>query len=181
MMRLKKNANIDTNISLENKLKQLNDIGEHKVYVLKCSTALANYLMKHNREQDALNVMKRAFEHDFSKLNKDEFYGMAKFADDMQALKDPKAKTSTEKEYYINIHRSRNKHHPEYWENLKEMTELDIMELACDWCSRSEQFQTNVIEFLETRQETQFHFPKDAYENIKKYLLIITDEIKKER
>lgn len=181
MRRLKKNANINKNISLNNKLKQLNDIGQHKMYVLKCSTALSNYLMRNDREQEALNVMKRAFEHDFSKLTEEEFYGMAKFADEMQGLKDPNSKISIEKEHYINLHRNRNKHHPEYWKDINDMTELDIMELACDWCSRSEQFNTNVIEFLENGQKNRFNFPKDIYENIKKYLLIITEELKKER
>ena len=52
MKRLKKKSNIDKNIPLENKLKQLNDIGQHKTYILTCSTALANYLMENNREQD---------------------------------------------------------------------------------------------------------------------------------
>lgn len=180
MKRLKKKSNIDKNIPLENKLKQLNDIGQHKTYVLKCSTALANYLMENNREQDALNVMKRAFEHDFSKLTDEEFYGMAKFVNEMQVTTDSNS-GSEEKEYYIDLHRNNNKHHPEYWTNINDMTELDIMELACDWCSRSVQFNTDIIEFLEDVQETRFHFPEGIYNNIKKYLLIITEEVKKER
>lgn len=180
MRRLKKIANSNKNIPLNNKLKQLNDIGQHKIYVLKCSIALANYLMKNNREQEALNIMKRAFEHDFSKLTDEEFYGIAKFADEMQITKDSN-NISEEKEYYINLHRDNNKHHPEYWTNIHDMTELDIMELACDWCSRSEQFNTDVIEFLEDGQKTRFHFPEHIYNNIEKYLLIITEELKKER
>ena len=67
--------------------------------------------MENNREQDALNVMKRAFEHDFSKLTDEEFYGMAKFVNEMQVTTDSNS-VSEEKEYYIDLHRDNNKHHP---------------------------------------------------------------------
>lgn len=181
MNRLKRLSNMGENISLTNKIKQLQDIGEHKIFVIKCCNLLAQYLLENGREKDALDIMKRGFSHDMSKLSEQEFYGMAEFADDMKSLKNSKEKISPEKEFIINIHRDNNKHHPEYWDNINDMTELDIMELACDWCARSEQFGTDVIEFLETRQETQFHFPKEIYNNIETYLKIIVKLIKKER
>lgn len=180
MKRLTKLSQIDKNIPLKDKLTQLKDIGEHKIYMLKCCNLLAAYLFENQMEDIALELMKRGFSHDMSKLSDEEFYGMAKFANDMDALKDPKKQISSEKEIYINMHRDNNKHHPEFWDDITEMTTLDIMELCCDWCARSEQFKTDVIEFLQTRQKTQFNFPENIYREIEKYLLIIVDQIKKE-
>lgn len=162
-------------VSLENKLKQLNDISEHKILVFKYCSKLSNFLFEKNQDELALKLMTRGFSHDISKLNNDEFYGMAMFADDTKSLKDPKEKVSDEKEIYVNLHRDRNRHHPEYWDDADDMKLIDILELCCDWCARSEQFGTDVIEFLETRQDTQFNFSPEIYGEIKKYLILLTN------
>lgn len=175
MKRLIKHSEIDKNISLENKLKQLKDIIIHKEYIIESCGILAKYLFKTGRENEALDLMKRAFSHDISKLSDSEFYGMAKYVNEM-GLKNTNNDISTEKEKYINMHRNKNKHHPEYWDSPTEMYELDIMELVCDWFARSTQFNTNAIEFLYSQQETRFHFPKEIFNKIEKYLNILIQE-----
>lgn len=164
---------IDKNIPLEDKLKQLDDIGTHKQFVIEVSCQLSKYLMGENREEESLELMKRAFLHDISKLNDDEFYGMAKFADDTKALKDPKATISDEKQDVINLHWKRNEHHPEFWDDINKIDKISIMELACDWQARSKQFGTNSLEFLKERQDTRFHFPDEIYNDIENYLTVL--------
>lgn len=178
---VKMSIDINKNITLNNKLKQLEDICIHKEYIMKATHIFCKYLFEINRDCDALQLLNRSFIHDISKTSKIEFYGFAKFAFDLDALKDPNRSILKEKEYYIDIHRSNNKHHPEYWDSILDMTELDIMELCVDWFARSWQFDTDVIEFLEIKQETQFHFPQNIYNKIKKYLLILKEQKNKER
>lgn len=161
------------NIPLENKIKQLEDIFEHKQYLLTCCYKLSKYLLTNGNDQDSLELMKRAFTHDISKLQPDEFYGMAEFVNDMDALKDPKAQITERKQKAIQLHWDRNDHHPEYWKKLEKTSDLAIMELACDWQARSLQFGTNSIDFLIERQESRFHFPQEIYDKIEKYLKIL--------
>ena len=176
MKRLIKHSEIDKNISLENKLKQLEDIIIHKKYIIETCGILAKYLFKNKREAEGLLLMERAFSHDMSKLSDSEFYGMAKYVNEMGLSNNTNNDISEEKEKFINMHRDNNKHHPEYWNSPTEMSELDIMELVCDWFARSTQFNTDVIEFLHSRQETQFHFPKEIFNKIENYLNILIHE-----
>ena len=170
------NKLIDKNVSLENKLTQLDDIYNHKQLVIETGFKLVKYLMKNNQDELALKLSKRLFVHDLSKIKEDEFYGMAKFADDVDALKDPKKQVESDKQLAINLHWERNSHHPEYWIDLNQMEDLDIMELAADWYARSEQFGTNMLEFLEIRNKDRFHFPQDIYDKIVGYYYIIKEE-----
>ena len=180
MKRLCNGTPIDKNISLENKLIQLDDIFNHKKIVTDICFELVKYFMKNGNDDLALQLSRRAFTHDLSKINEDEFYGMAKFATDTDALQDANKQLTSDKQLAINLHWDRNSHHPEYWTDINQITELDIIELACDWQSRSLQFGTDSLEFLKVRQENRFHFPQDVYDKIEYYLKLINEVIKKE-
>lgn len=171
MKRLLKKLSInkDTNIPLENKLKFLDDIIIHKTHIIQTCGKLAKYLFNNNREDEALQLMERAFSHDMSKLSNDEFYGMSKYINDLGNNNN----NSQEKQEVINTHINNNKHHPEYWDDSFQMTELDIMELACDWFSRSKQFNSDPIEFLYSKQKDRFNFPEDIFDKIEEYLEIL--------
>jgi hypothetical protein len=175
MKRLCNGISINKNVKLEDKLVQLEDIYSHKKLVFDTCYILSKKLIEGGQDELGLELMKRAFLHDFSKLEDDEFYGMAAFANDKDALKDPKKKVSSDKQLAINLHWDRNEHHPEYWTDINQMTDLDIMELVCDWYARSLQFGTDFLEFLEQRQKDRFHFPQDIYDKIKKYYYKLTE------
>lgn len=172
---------INNDISLENKLKQLDDIITHKELVSKVTAQFVKYLFNNGQDQLALDLMKRSFKHDISKLENDEFYGMAEFADDKKALKDSKSKIGEDKQKAINLHWNRNEHHPEYWVDVLQMTDLDIMELVCDWYSRSLQFGTYMPDFLKDRQENRFHFPQEIYDKILEYYYMASGEKNKDK
>lgn len=176
MKRLCNGTSIDKNVSLENKLMQITDICEHKKLVFETCYNLAIKLMKSGQDQLSLLLLERGFLHDISKLLDDEFYGMAAFAQDQEALKDPKKTVTSDKQHAINLHWDRNPHHPEHWTDVNQMTDLDIMELTCDWYARSLQFKTNMIEFLEQRQKDRFHFPQDIYDKIIYYYTLLNEK-----
>jgi len=176
MKRLCNGTSVDKNVSIENKLIQLTDICEHKILLFETCYNLSKKLMESGQDELALNLLKRGFLHDMSKLNDDEFYGMAAFAKDKGALKDPKQKVTSDKQQAINLHWNRNEHHPEYWTDINQMEDLDIMELTCDWYARSSQFGTDMLDFLKQRQEDRFHFPQDIYDKIEKYYNILNEK-----
>ena len=53
------------------------------------------------------------------------------------------------------------------------MNEVDILEMCCDWHARSIQYHTDFLSFVKIRQENRFHFPKDMFDKIWKYCLIL--------
>lgn len=175
MKRLIGGNNMNNDIPLQNKQEQLTDIIEHKKFVFETIGKIALKLLTQGQDEMALEIMKRGFLHDISKLQNDEFYGMAEFAYDKDSLKNPKDKISDEKQNAINLHWNRNEHHPEYWTDISQMKDIDILELTCDFYSRSLQFGTNMLEFLEQRQKDRFHFPQDIYDKIVKYYYLIEE------
>lgn len=161
---------------LENVLKQLNDISVHKQFVIASCHKMAEILFKEGKNDLALQLMARAFKHDASKLLPDEFYGMSRFADDTSSLKDPNKSLESEKQKYIDLHWQRNKHHPEYWQDVIQMEEIDILEMACDWYARSTQFESDLLEFVKTRQKNRFHFPQEFYQKLLTYCEILVKQ-----
>lgn len=104
------------------------------------------------------NIERRAIEHDASKMLDDEFSGFARINAIARVNKfgTPEYKDSMRKEKTtIDLHFSRNSHHPErpsilgdkaederglpddatYWEarDVSRMTFLDVIEMVCDW------------------------------------------------
>jgi hypothetical protein len=87
----------------------------------------------------------------------------------------PEVQLSAHQREIIEMHWENNRHHPEHFEDIVSMTELDIVEMCCDWYARSLQYGTDFIEFIKTRQETRFHFPEDMFNEILKYCIILEE------
>lgn len=92
-----------------------------------------------NRFADAMNA--RAVEHDLSKLLAEEFDGFV--AINRVAREHPygseEYKAALKNNDVINLHFSRNRHHPEFYENgVAGMGLLDMIEMVCDWKAASE-------------------------------------------
>jgi len=48
----------------------------------------------------------------------------------------------------VSHHNTTNKHHPEYWGTIHDMPKLFIAEMVCDVTARSQEFGTNVREWI---------------------------------
>ena len=155
---------------------QLQDFLLHKQYVLKSGNLMINYLLRNHRQQEALSLLKRLAVHDNSKIFSDELDYIMKLSCNKQSFTNPNYSLSEDEKIIIEKHWKHNKHHPEYHDNIEDMSELDIMEMVCDWHSRSTQYGTDFFEFVTTRQENRFHFPKEMFEKILKYCDIIQTE-----
>ncbi len=50
-------------------------------------------------------------------------------------------------------HKIKNSHHPEHWDDINKMPDNCIVELVCDWCAMSEEFDNDPYEWLEKNKE----------------------------
>lgn len=166
--------NIDYN--LKEALAQLDDTTIHKCYFLKSCSKMAKYFLEQGNKDMALNIMVRASVHDISKFKHDEFDALSKISNDMSCMTNAKQSLSQAKENAIKLHWANNSHHPEHWKDYREMTEIDIIEMVCDWHSRSVQFKTDLLSFVKERQEKRFKFPKDIYKKVIFYCNILLKE-----
>lgn len=168
-----KNMVKDSDFNLQEALKQLDDTVVHKHFVMDSAQKMARFFLNDNNFKMASDIMNRAYIHDNSKFLNEEFDALAKISNDMSCMQDAKQSLSKLKEEAIKIHWKNNKHHPEYWKNYNDMSDLDIIEMVCDWHSRSTQYKTDLLEFVKARQDDRFKFPEKMFEKILFYCNIL--------
>lgn len=162
-------------IPFENLVHQMQDTLVHKYYVLRSCAKMATYLESIQKNIEAILLMRRAFVHDISKLNQDEFYGLATFAFDVASMTNKEIKRpSEEKLIPISLHWSRNSHHPEFHEKVLNMSQLDMIEMTCDWHARSSQFKTDLLEWAKDKFLPRFKFDEIQFSQIYDNCKILT-------
>ena len=154
-----------------NKLsKEMNDALIHRACVMRSGQYLARYLVHRNRSVDAIRLIGRCSVHDISKIqNTEEFMSLASIVDDIDSMQNINHVLSAEQTEAIRLHWSRNSHHPEYYDNSNDMSDLDLLEMACDCHSRSKQFKTDLLDYINAQQELRFHFDKEHLSKLKAY------------
>jgi len=73
----------------------------------------------------------------------------------------------------IHHHAKTNLHHPEAWSGgIKDMPDVYVAEMVSDWKSRSEEFGTDLREWIDDEATKRFNFSKEdkVYKDIKKYV-----------
>lgn len=155
---------------------QLNDLMIHKQYIISSGLILVNYLYNNNQKDLAIELVKRISVHDNSKLESEELNSLIQIPYDLSIFKNPKEFLSDNSKEFIKMHWEHNSHHPEHYKNFSDMTELDIMEMVCDWYARSKQFNTDFLSFVKERQKNRFHFSEKQFEKIFNYCLILNQE-----
>lgn len=145
----------------------------HKKFMLECGLILIDYLYKNNRSEEALELAKRCARHDNSKFEGEEIAQFIKLDKSRTSMIDSEINLSEDVKRIIAVHWKNNKHHPEHFKSYKDMTEIDIMEMVCDWYARSQQFKTDFLSFVKTRQEKRFCFDEEFFEKVYNYCTII--------
>lgn len=144
----------------------IGDLIEHKKYVLECSKILAMKLHAEGREAEAKILLKRAFCHDDSKIDEDEMESFLELKVKNKCFKNANSCLNDYEKQRIAVHWNKNRHHPEFFSDVQDMTDMDIMEMVCDWAARSKQYGTDLVDFAVTRQANRFHFPEEMFEKI---------------
>lgn len=158
------------NIDTEKLSKEINDTLVHRQCVMRSGNYLARYLIHMNRSVDAIRLIGRCQIHDMSKItNAEEFMALASIVDTIDELKDISYSPNQEQIEAKSIHWKRNSHHPEYYDSPNDMTDLDLMEMACDCHARSKQFGTDLMEYINVQQELRFHFDREHLRKLKIY------------
>lgn len=150
----------------------------HKQYVLEAGKILSEYLIENNNYDIAINLVNRCIVHDISKFSKDEMDSLMSISD-KKDFKDPTSLLDEDKIKAIEVHWKNNSHHPEYYSNIYNMTDLDLMEMACDCFARSLQYETDFLNFILVRQENRFKFPNSVFEKYYHYCKILDENYKK--
>lgn len=154
---------------MDDYISQIEDLVIHKNLFMLSALKMYKYLCSQGRQKMALRLMRRAVVHDNSKLTAVELKCLSKLDSGPKTLGNPSAKFNTEQLKHIKKHWKNNPHHPEYHSKYSDMSELDIIEMVCDWHARSVQFGNNLIEFVKARQENRFHFKESQFKKILQY------------
>lgn len=155
---------------------QIEDFVLHKKFVLQSGLILVQHLLSENKDDLAMNLMKRLSVHDNSKLETQEFEMLCQIPNDKSSFTNANTQLNELMRKSIELHWKNNRHHPEYFKDINEMSELDLMEMCCDWKARSLQYETDFLDFVKTRQENRFHFSDKVFQKIWKYCLILEEK-----
>ncbi len=149
----------------------------HKQYILQSARILSRYLIENGQPDMALALVKRCTIHDNSKFTAEEIEAFL-LLDNKDSMMNPKVNLDEKQKAALRLHWENNSHHPEHFSDVTMMTDLDLMEMACDCSARSMQYGTDLLEFIEVRQNERFHFPEDMYQKYKGYCTILALGIK---
>jgi hypothetical protein len=104
--------------------KTLKSIVHHRIWVRAGLQAIIHELEK------------RALLHDESKFRDDEFVGFARInhiARDHKYGSDEYRQSLKDEKPTIDLHYSRNSHHPQFHDEVRHMGLFDLIEMVCDW------------------------------------------------
>lgn len=167
------------NIDTDKLSKEMNDTLVHRACVMRSGQYLSRYLIHRNRSVDAIRLIGRCSVHDMSKIqNTEEFMLLASIVDQMDDMQDIKHVLSPEQVDAIKLHWKRNSHHPEYYDNPNDMSEMDLLEMACDCHARSKQYGTSLIEYITIQQDLRFHFDREHFRKLKAYCTALVEMTK---
>ena len=146
----------------------------HKQYMLQSTIKMIEYLYQEGREADALELAKRASVHDHSKLCMDEIKQFVQMPIEKKGKK-PNGRLTKEQRKLIEMHWSRNRHHPEFHKDYHDMSEIDVLEMVCDWYARACQFESDFGEFVNTIPQERFGFEGEFLEKVLKYCEVLNN------
>ncbi len=159
--------------------KEMNDTLVHRACVMRSGQYLSRFLIHRNRSVDAIRLIGRCSVHDMSKIqNTEEFMALASIIDDIGEMQNIEHVLSPEQINAIKLHWKRNSHHPEYYDSPNDMSEMDLLEMACDCHARSKQYGTDLIEYITVQQDLRFHFDKEHFRKLKTYCIALVEMTK---
>ena len=117
-----------------------------------------------DKDFDLKELYKRLKDHDKSKFSvaeyvpyiwMTEFYRKKQLGEE---FKYPSESIKKEVDEAIKHHYEVNRHHPEFHNNIEDMTDEDIVEMVCDWVSMSQEFNNSLKEFANKKIDKQYKF-----------------------
>jgi hypothetical protein len=112
----------------------------------------------------ARELEKRADLHDLSKFKADEFEGFVEINQIARKYPfgSPEYKASISGNQTVDLHFSRNRHHPEYHANgIRDMNFIDFVEMVVDWLGATATYGTGTFEDALKKQIERFDLQPD--------------------
>ena len=156
------------------KMQHLKDTVIHKKIILEIGEKVVDWLVQNGRNEEAIDLAKRLIIHDNSKISEEEM-GNFLSIESHENMVNPNVLMDENIKAAVAAHWKNNRHHPEHFSDYHNMNEVDIIEMVCDWYSRSLQNKTDFLNFVETRQKNRFKFDEDFYNKVKEYCLTIIE------
>lgn len=151
-----------------NPLPKLEKLAKHIYHVQESATLLAEHCITQGHTDFGIALLQNAACHDNSKYSGIELrYLVLDETEDETLLR-----------VAIDHHNKSNLHHPEAWiGGIKEMSQLYVSEMVCDWKARSTEFGTDLRGWITDSATEKFGFKKGdrVFKDIQRYLKIILD------
>jgi len=141
-------------------------IVRHIGIVQEACSRLGKQLMEKGDDTGRI-LIANSFLHDNSK-----FYGI-----EWESLTSPEENKVLFKAA-LSHHQKTNKHHPEYWDGIKNMPRVYLAELVCDLYARSAEFGTDLREYLKGTfmPKHEITVQSTVYKQIKEFLDLLLEE-----
>lgn len=151
-------------------LSKITTIARHIRNVEDNCVFLGTKLIERGEIQLGTQLIANGYGHDLSKFQGIEFEHMSPTEPCMEEGAKLKLKLA------VHHHRKTNPHHVEYWANgIREMPDVYLAEFCCDIKSRSEEFGTDLRQWIDETATKKWNFSKDdaVYKKIMKYVDIL--------
>jgi hypothetical protein len=134
---------------------------------------LGNKLIESGEIELGKQLISNGFVHDASKFSGIEFEFLTVGA----PIEEENAKLKLK--LAIHHHQCTNSHHPESWAaGIHDMPDVYLAEMACDWKSRSEEFGTNLREWVDDFATVKWGFSKtdEVYKKITRFVDLLCNK-----
>jgi hypothetical protein len=130
----------------------LDNLVRHIEKVREACLLLGKRLIAQGRPHFGRLLIARGMVHDVSK-----FYGI-----EWEYLENGQDVPEEGRKLAIEHHRRTNEHHPEYWGGVASMPEVAVAEMVCDWYARSQEFGTDLREWIRKEAVPRFNVALDG-------------------
>ena len=154
------------NLALDDK--RLKGIVRHIQMVQQEAFLLAERLSEKGEHNFAKQLLANSMLHDNSKFHGIEW---------MYLNDETKTKEPSNFQAALTQHQLTNPHHPQYWQNITDMPRIYIAEMVCDIKTRSDEFGTDIREWVKTTMTKQFKITVQSrsYREVKDFLELLLD------
>ena len=154
-------------------LDKINHLTRHIRNVENNCILLGTTLIKSGEIDLGKQLIANGFVHDASKFSGIEFEFLTTGIPNQEENAKLKLKLA------VHHHQSTQPHHPEmYSGGIKDMPDVFLGEMSCDWKSRSQEFGTNLREWIDETATKTWNFTKDddVYKKIMKFVDILCEK-----
>lgn len=158
---------------IDSTLDKINRISRHIRNVRDNCFILGTKLIQEGNIELGKKLIANGFLHDHSKFDGIEFEFMGPAT--------PTEEDNAKLKFKIAVHQHQktNPHHPEYWsQGMKGMPDVYLAELAADWKARSEEFGTNLREWIDNTAIKRWNLTKEdeVYKKIMRFVDLICEK-----